>query len=387
MTIITNPVNWLKLLPLSVLLVVSFSLRRGDLFGVHIPKLLSGLSFLSDMLLIYFISMLDMTRVSEIYFYILTIDMVFYYSIRFSVAVAIIIYLEYVFIRFMRYITRNFLDINYFSPETYEKALYFVFVFLIVFIAKQQITQRQALLKTMGDLEVRTGQYRDTNQKLQDTLTKLEEMTALKERNRIAREIHDTVGHTLTTVLIEIEAGKRLVPKNEKLALEKFELAQGQVRKGLDDIRQSVRTLREGSDILTLIPSLKSLITDTENHAGVRVEFEYDEDLPISEAQGKVLFSALQEGLTNGIRHGKCDYFRLSIRKTNGRVLFTLQDNGCGCDGLTPGFGLNAMMERIQGLGGELKIETHPGEGFCLHIALHAGKEENGDAYHDTSCG
>ena len=81
-------------------------------------------------------------------------------------------------------------------PRFYEDALYFAFVFLIMYIAKQQMIQKQMLAQTMLQLEERTRQYSETNQKLQETLTRLEEMTTLKERNRIAREIHDTVGHT-----------------------------------------------------------------------------------------------------------------------------------------------------------------------------------------------
>lgn len=379
MTIITNPINWWKLLLLSILLVLSFSLRRGKILSHSLPKLLANLSFVVDLLLIYFVSLLDMSRVSEIYFYILIIDTVFFYSIRFSLIITFIVYSEYVFIRFIRYIKWNFFDFSYFSPAIYENALYFIFVFLIVYIAKRQITQSQALSDTMAELEIRTRQYGETNLKLQDTLTKLEEMTVLKERNRIAREIHDTVGHTLTTVLIEIEAGKRLVSKNSRLALEKFDLAQEQVRKGLDDIRQSVRTLKEGSDLLTLIPALKSLIKDTEEHADVKISFDYDTDMPISEAQRKVLFSALQEGLTNGIRHGRCTSFHLSLKRSDDKIRFSLRDNGCGCDEVSPGFGLNAMEERVNGLGGVLNIETRESNGFCLNIIIPVEEEESGD--------
>jgi signal transduction histidine kinase len=383
-TILTNLDNALKLLPLSILLIFSFSLRRKLTYGSSLLKVMANLSFIADIILIYFISLQDMSRVSQIYFYVLTIDAVIFYSIQYSLLFALITYSTYVFIRFIRYIKWNYFDFSYFSPAIYENALYFIFVFIIVYIAKRQITQSQVLAHTMNELEIKTRQLGDTNNKLQETLVTLEEMTVLKERNRIAREIHDTVGHTLTTVLIEIEAGKRLVSKKPELACEKLDLAQGQVRKGLNDIRQSVRTLHEGSDILSLIPSMQLLIKDTEIHAGVVIEFNFDRSLTISQSQGKVLFRALQEGLTNGIRHGNCTSFDLSLSNINDNISFCLKDNGLGCGEVSLGFGLTAMKERVNELGGELEINTSNGKGFCLNINLPFEKGETCEYYQNS---
>jgi len=374
-TILTNLHYWWKLIPLSLLLLLSFLLRRKPIFGKRLPPAIGRLSFVFDLVLLYLISLSDMSRVAMFYFYIEIIDMVLYYPVRQSLIISLLVYCEYVLIRFVRYIKWNYFDFTYFSPVFYEDALYFAFVFLIMYIAKQQMIQKQMLAQTMLQLEERTRQYSETNQKLQETLTRLEEMTTLKERNRIAREIHDTVGHTLTTVLIEIEAGKRLIAKNPAQAVQKLDLAQEQVRKGLNDIRHSVRTLKEGSDLMSLIPSMQSLIRDTEMHAGVTIAFNYDADLPLGEAQGKVLFSALQEGLTNGIRHGRCTEFGISLRKQEDAIVFTIRDNGRGCQKVVPGFGLNAMEERVRGLGGRLGIETAEGRGFSVTITLPAIKE------------
>lgn len=374
-TILTNLHNWWRLIPLSILLLFSFLLRRKPLLGDRWSKTLGKLSFVIDLGLLFLISLFDMSRVAVLYFYIDIIDMVLFYPIRHSLIISVVIYLEYVLIRFVRYIKWNYFDFFYFSPAFYEDALYFIFVFLIIYIAKQQIIQKQMLTQTMLQLEERTRQYGETNQKLQETLTRLEEMTTLKERNRIAREIHDTVGHTLTTVLIEIEAGKRLIPKNPSLAAQKLDLAQDQVRKGLNDIRRSVRTLRDGSDLLDLIPSMKSLIRDTEVHAGVDIDFRCDPGLPLSEAQGRVLFSALQEGLANGIRHGGCTAFEISLKAQGDKIAFMIKDNGRGSDEVIPGFGLNAMEERVHALGGSLEIETAEGRGFCIKITLPIIKE------------
>lgn len=385
-TILTNLHNWWKLIPLSFLLLFSFMVRRKFFFGKRLPQIVVQWSFVLDLALLFLISLSDMSRVAILYFYVDIIDMVLFYPVRKSLIITIAIYFEYILIQFVRYIKWNYFDFAYFSPVLYEDVLYFVFVFLIMYIAKQQILQKQMLTQTMLQLEERTRQYGETNQKLQETLTRLEEMTALKERNRIAREIHDTVGHTLTTVLIEIEAGKRLIAKNPQLAVQKLDLAQEQVRKGLNDIRHSVRTLKDGSDLLSLIPSMISLIRNTEVHAGVDIAFDYDADLPVSEAQGRVLFSVLQEGLTNGIRHGECTAFEVSLKKLGNAIVFLIKDNGHGCQKVVPGFGLNAMGERVRGLGGRLAIETAEGKGFCITITMPIIKEGLDEANQTVDC-
>ena len=144
----------------------------------------------------------------------------------------------------------------------------------------------------------------------------------------------------------------------------------------MNDIRQSVHTLQDGSDILSLIPSMQSLIKDTEKHAGVRIKFEIDQFLSISQTQGRALFRALQEGLTNGIRHGGSTSFDFSLKKVNNNIVFCLSDNGCGCDEISLGFGLTAMKERIIELGGIFDINTLRGKGFCLNISIPVEEEE-----------
>ena len=175
-------------------------------------------------------------------------------------------------------------------------------------------------------------------------------------------------------MLIEIEAGKRLIAKPRPGGAEAGSCA-GAGAEGVERYPPFIRTLKEGSDLMSLIPSMQSLIRDTEMHAGVTIAFNYDADLPLGEAQGKVLFSALQEGLTNGIRHGRCTEFGISLRKQEDAIVFTIRDNGRGCQKVVPGFGLNAMEERVRGLGGRLGIETAEGRGFSVTITLPAIKE------------
>lgn len=213
---------------------------------------------------------------------------------------------------------------------------------------------------------------------MEDTRAALDEKAALEERGRIIGEIHDTIGHTLTTVHIQLEAGKRLIEKNKAQAIDKFELAQTQVRTGLQDIKKVLRVLKGNATdrhpFATLgdIPSLETFVQETMRKTGVRIDYRIDAlpELPLS--QKYVLYRALQEGLTNGIYHGESKTFRFTLAHAGNEVRFELQDDGRGGDTDTVeyGLGLSSMKRRVAQCAGELTVETSPGQGFALRIRL-----------------
>jgi signal transduction histidine kinase len=205
---------------------------------------------------------------------------------------------------------------------------------------------------------------RSLKQSMGETAAALAENSVYEERNRIAQEIHDVVGHTLTSTVLQIEAGKRLLHKDKEGAVTRLEGAQELVRHGLNEIRRSVHMLKEGQ-AFNLGHQLRQLIQDTEHHTGVVIKASMG-DLPdLTMPYKKLIYHALQEGLTNGIRHGGASYFRFLLAQEGKLLVFQLQDNGRGAAELVTGFGLNVMRERAEQLDGILTIETQ-GYGGCL---------------------
>jgi signal transduction histidine kinase len=383
---INNPDNIAVLIVLEALLVLSFCLRSFFVYKTKRKNIGKILLFV-DILLIFYINFTDSSNFSQIYFYLIVAEAVVFYFSRYGFIYILIGYVSLLLTTNFKYTRWNYFDISYQFPGMVEISFYFIFVIGMIYIAGYQFNQSKILNVTMNELSVKTQQLQETNRKLNETMKSLEEMTALRERNRIAREIHDTIGHTLTTVVIEIEAGKRLVKKDPELSVEKLELAQEQVRNGLNDIRSSVKILKDGSELLPFTPSLQVLIRETEKHAGISVDCKIS-TLPVLTAeQEKVIYSALQEGLTNGIRHGRSSAFIFSLENANGRIAMKLQDNGVGCGSITLGFGLTAMKERIEEIGGKFDINSSTGQGCCLSIDIPAGKENDDESDQDTCSG
>lgn len=194
---------------------------------------------------------------------------------------------------------------------------------------------------------------------LREKAETLAEMSVLEERNRIAYEMHDVVGHTLTAAIVQLEATKRLTEREDRLPLEKLDLLSELVRKGLDDIRKTVRLMKsDEARPLSLEASLLELIQYTEDT--MEIEVDYEIAVPAGLALGKmtesVIYHALQEGLTNGIRHGGSRRFRFTLLYSAAELSFRLVSGGEPFGSAVHGFGLTSMMERVELLGGKVSI-------------------------------
>jgi len=213
-------------------------------------------------------------------------------------------------------------------------------------------------------VQTRTSELEQANRSLALTLREkaetLAEKSVLEERNRIAYEMHDVVGHTLTAVIVQIEATKTLADRDSRLAVEKLDLLSELVRKGLDDIRKAVRMMKVDDEHppLSLEASLRELIQYTEDTMDIRVQTEIalPSDLTLGALTKRVLYHALQEGLTNAARHGKCTSARFTIRGSEHTLHFRLMNDGEPFGSAVPGFGLSSIVERVELLGGEVFI-------------------------------
>lgn len=204
---------------------------------------------------------------------------------------------------------------------------------------------------------------------MMETSAALAERSIYSERNRIAQEIHDIVGHTLTSTMFQIEAGKRLMYKDMAEAAARLQEAQNLVRHSLNEIRGSVHMLKEDK-YFNIEDSLRQLLRSTEHNMGVTIH-EVIHELPqLSIEHKKTMYHALQEGLTNGIRHGGSTEFHFRLETDGTCLLFTLHNNGKGANEMQPGFGLKSMRERVEMLGGSMCMESKSSTGCTLTIEL-----------------
>ena len=169
---------------------------------------------------------------------------------------------------------------------------------------------------------------------------------------------------------IQLEASKRLIKKDPDLALEKLDLAQQQVRTGLHDIRKSVRALKDGEDLMNFVDLLKAFVGEIEKNSEVIIQYNFAEVPNIDKKIENIIYRALQEGITNGIRHGQSKRFKIMLSYEKNRIKVSIKDTGKGFEQIKLGFGLNNMKSKVEEVGGIFTIKSVVNDGVTIYIEI-----------------
>jgi two-component system, NarL family, sensor histidine kinase UhpB len=192
------------------------------------------------------------------------------------------------------------------------------------------------------------------------------------ERRRVAQELHDEVGQTLTAVLLQLSRTARQVPT--ELAAEVAE-SQETVRRSLEEVRRISRELRpEALDDLGLVSALAALTERLSEHAGLCVARQIERDLPpLDDEHELVAYRVAQEALTNAVRHAGARRVELIFGRRNGSAVLTVRDDGRGLGSAAPGGGISGMRERAALIGAQLSVGDAPGGGAQVTLDIPLG--------------
>ena len=197
----------------------------------------------------------------------------------------------------------------------------------------------------------------------------VESLAATLERTRIAREIHDSLGHYLTTLDVQLELAQKLYQRDFIQAAKSLDIAKELTSQCLSEVRRSVQTMRNGNFNLNL--ALNTLVEQVGRNQSFIIYLNVK--LPLLPIQtSHQLYCIVQEGLTNIQKHATASVVSLNGYETSEGIILELIDDGQGFDVNAPasGFGLRGMQERVQILGGELKIDSYPGKGTQIQVII-----------------
>lgn len=214
---------------------------------------------------------------------------------------------------------------------------------------------------------------RNARQRIEQLSSQVADLAAANERNRLAREIHDTLGHYLTVIHIQLEAAKAVAPTDADKAGMAINRAQSLAKDGLAAVRQSVKALRDNTPVQSVADQLRSLVEAVRDESfGVALSVKGSER-PVRPAVALALHRAALEAITNVRRHARARQAAVTLAfETDGRVSLKVEDDGEGAAKTEGGFGLVGLRERAEDLGGRLQWETAPGKGFALTMELPA---------------
>jgi NarL family two-component system sensor histidine kinase LiaS len=210
-------------------------------------------------------------------------------------------------------------------------------------------------------------------EQLQNLLHTRQELAAVEERNRLARDLHDAVKQQIFAAAMQIGAAKALLPDNPEAAanqLQEAETLSRQAQRELTALIQELRPAALGDQ--GLVAALRSYATDWSRQNGVPVEFKTQGERPLPLSTEQALFRVAQEALANVARHSQADQVELRLDWEKSAVILTISDNGRGFDSQAQsnGYGLQGMRERLDALGGQLEIVSQPGQGATIRAEL-----------------
>ncbi|MDA8198521.1 MAG: sensor histidine kinase [Thermaerobacter sp.] len=220
-------------------------------------------------------------------------------------------------------------------------------------------------------------QLEAANRELARYAAEADEVVELRTRTAMARDLHDTLGHSLSAVTIELEAVRRLVVRSPGEAVAAAAAAQSVARQAMADLRDFVGGLRQGPATLDHPRrQLERLATEAARRSGWRLELALDDVLP---PEAALVVPVVREALTNAERHAQAKTVTVMVRAEVSAVTAVVQDDGDGfatpADPPTSGghWGLVNMRERIEGAGGTLSVESQPGQGTKLVATVPVG--------------
>jgi signal transduction histidine kinase len=212
---------------------------------------------------------------------------------------------------------------------------------------------------------------REGRMRVEKLSAEVAQLAAANERNRLAREIHDTLGHYLTVIHVQLEAARAVMAAEPERGMLAISRAQTLAKDGLTAVRQSVKALREDSRVEGIAEQLASLVDAVRDESFSATFNATGSARPVTAAVALALHRTALEALTNVRKHAAATLVEIVLAfRPDGRVHLRVHDNGRGTARLDGGFGLLGIRERAEQLGGSVAFHTAAGQGFTLDMEL-----------------
>lgn len=253
----------------------------------------------------------------------------------------------------------NFLDII---------NLLFFILFLMIYIANE-VQENERMTQELIMVH-------QVNHELENYAAVSEKIAEDKERKRLAREIHDTLGHALTGIAAGVDACIAMIDINPEATKKQLMVISKVVRQGIVDVRNSLNKLRPGAlEQHGFKGAIENMIEEFTSVSDLTISLDYRLDkVDFENTKEDILFRVIQESVTNAVRHGDATHIDISLYIENNSLYLKIQDNGQGCEEIHYGFGLKQMKERLGMINGKVAYDGHHGFLTIVTIPLQEGE-------------
>lgn len=246
----------------------------------------------------------------------------------------------------------------------------FIFLVYMICLFWTQLNEKEHILSLNRKLNETNSELQKANLQLEKYAEEKEQMVATRERNRLAREIHDTLGHALTGIITGTEASIALMDVAPDMAKEQLKVITEVARQGITDVRRSVKALRpDALEKYDLEKAILSIVEDMRQVSNIAIDYQCHTSLHcFNNDEEEILYRIVQESITNAIRHGQATAIWIDISRKYNTLIVRIKDNGCGCADIKKGFGLHHMEERLELLQGTLLYNGE--DGFTIEAQI-----------------
>lgn len=256
--------------------------------------------------------------------------------------------------------------------EIYSYIISIISIIILSLIVEIQDERRENIEILYEQLKLSKQQLTKKNSELNQYSKSLKDLTLLKERNRISREIHDSVGHSLSTIIIQLDAIEKVLHTDEKRASEMILNLRSFSKSGLEDIRNVLKELKpKDYSEYEIILKIEELVNNFMELTDVEVNIIYSkEKYGVKEEVSLVLYRAIQEFLSNSIKHGKASKINIFINFEEQELIVSIKDNGTGTKKICIGMGLMSLKERVEEVNGNVSFDSEVDKGFFVRISF-----------------
>jgi signal transduction histidine kinase len=264
-------------------------------------------------------------------------------------------------------ITFNFLAVPSDDPWS-TTSTFLAGQIILIFFTQMAVGE----IQSKKEIERLAEELKSANQHLREYALQIEELAIAKERNRLAREIHDGLGHYLTTIIMQLQAADAIMKFDHEKGKSSLNAARSLAKDALDDVRNSVAALRANpEDGFTLPHQIDKILKDC-SMFGITPNLEIIGEIRQMEPQTQLtIYRTIQEAVSNACKHSEAEniWVNLSFVENN-KIKIIVKDDGIGSQTANGGFGLIGIRERVHLLDGTLDVVTSSGKGFSIEVEL-----------------
>ncbi|NLY45550.1 MAG: sensor histidine kinase [Tissierella sp.] len=305
---------------------------------------------------------------SDIFMFIIVYELILFTEGKLS---KLFITLEMMFIlsitMFININIQDILSISFWKENTVDllmSSVGFLFYGFMLYAYRDLRKEKRKVDRLHKELEL-------SYKKLQEQSEEIEQLSISKERNRLAGEIHDNLGHNLIALNMNLDVAAKIVDKDIDKAKDLINKAQSITKESIEDLRKAVYALKEERPI-TLRDSIDRLIDNIQSTGKIKVKLDFDDKVEDLLPEYKsMIHSSIKELITNSIKHGNSNLINIDIKYKDSKLIIRIKDNGTGCSQLIKGNGLLGIEDKIAKFDGRVNYDFGNKKGFEIDLIFY----------------